>query len=151
MNSNGQPRKEEKPIHLPPPEKTGGSVVDKVVLIIGGAGENGRTLATALAEQGAHIALVYSSQAQHEALDTKHQVEAHDRECLLIPVTPGSNTREFARRVVQRVVDALGRLDVFIDYSSSPAAAARNDRANNDLFPGVGMLVAAMNQMTKQT
>lgn len=151
MISNGQPSNEF-PTPLPPPEESGGSIADKVVLIIGDVSENGRNLAADLAEQGAHVALVYRQQVADEARVTKRQVEAHQRECLLIPATPEDDKRKFARRVVQHVVDTLGRLDIFIDYSSSAASATTQDgRVNRDVFPDVGMLVAAMNQITEQT
>ncbi|MCA9874667.1 MAG: SDR family NAD(P)-dependent oxidoreductase [Anaerolineales bacterium] len=156
MISNGQPSNEF-PAPLPSAEKGRGSIAGKVVLIIGGVGDMGRTLAAELAEQGAHVALVYRRQAAEEAHATKRQVEAHQRECLLIPATPEDDKRKFARRVVKHVVDTLGRLDIFIDYSSAADTgephATNGDEASGsrDVFPGIGMLVAAMNQIAEQT
>jgi len=102
------------------------------------------------------VALVYGQQSEAEAQATKREVEAHERECLLIPSAPDKDARKFARSVVQQVVDELGRLDIFIEYGSpvtvdeSAGEGAANGPKKAPVFPGVGMLVAAMNQISNQ-
>lgn len=132
---------------------SGSALADKVVLIVGGVSENGRTLAADLAEQGAHVALVYRPEAIALAQVAQRQVEAHQRECLLIPLNPAADKRQFAHSVVRQIVDTLGRLDIFIDYSSSAATGDKADGAGarQDVFPGMGMLSAALNQIAEQT
>lgn len=139
-------------------------VRDKVVLIVGGASEDGRTLATELAARGAHIALVYRPQAWRAAEETRRQVEAYARRCLLIPAQPQTDARQFARQVVRQVIATLGGLDVFIDYSSAPAprpslseqattarTAVGRGAENGCLFPSVDMLAAALNELADHT
>jgi cation diffusion facilitator CzcD-associated flavoprotein CzcO len=127
-------------------------IQDKVVLIIGGANESGHTLATDLAEHGAHVALVYQQQALNEAQATKRDVEAQERACLLIPAPLGRTNRQsgwqFAHRVVEAVLGTMGRLDIFIDYSSLVSEGEEKD--GNGRFPPLpelGMLMMAMTQI----
>ncbi len=125
-------------------------IQDKVVLIIGGANETGHLLATDLAEHGAHVALVYRRQASAEAQATKRDVEAQERACLLIPAPNGQSDRQsrwqFARRVVDAVLETLGRLDIFIDYSSL-ANEVEEGNGRYLALPDVGMLLTAMHQI----
>jgi NAD(P)-dependent dehydrogenase (short-subunit alcohol dehydrogenase family) len=84
---------------------------DKVALIIDGT--NGRSLALSLARYGADIAIVFRRAHARQVQMTKKLIETEGRRCLIIPAQ--SFDAAFSKEVVKRTVDALGRLDIFID------------------------------------
>jgi sporulation protein YlmC with PRC-barrel domain len=89
---------------------------DKVVLLFDGTNEGGRSLAVSLAKYGADIALVYRQAHAGLAREMKSLVEAEGRRCLIIQAQTDDET--FSQEVVRQTVNTLGRLDIFIDYSS---------------------------------
>jgi NAD(P)-dependent dehydrogenase (short-subunit alcohol dehydrogenase family) len=129
---------------------------DKVTLIVGGANENGRALAIALAEKGSDIALVYFNGAHEMARKIQVQVEALGRGCLAIAAD--STGRDVSQQIVQKVIEVFGRLDIFITYSAS-GLAALNASANSQagqsnhsmrvrIFPHFCLMKAALEQIT---
>lgn len=91
---------------------------DKVVLLLDATNLSGRSLAVSLAKHGADIALVYRQAHAGQAQKMKNLVKAEGRRCLIIQAQNNDGT--FSREVVQKTINALGRLDIFIDYSSVP-------------------------------
>ena len=116
----------------------------KVVLVIGGDGENGRSLITALAQKGADIVLVYADKLPPDTLNLKELVEDLGQRCLVIAGNPSS--RGFAERTMQQIAMTFGRLDIFIDYSAQDANATPDD---HPIFPNFALMAAALGQMSE--
>jgi uncharacterized protein YrrD len=127
---------------------------DKVALLFDGTNKGGRSLAVSLAKYGADVAIVYrGSNAQHANV-TKKLVEAEGRNCLIIPSQVyGGN---FSRKVVQQAINTLGRLDIFIDFSSLPrddvdqantTDARKKYNDQRDPFTNFEIISAALDRM----
>lgn len=116
----------------------------KVVLVIGGDSENGRSLITALAQKGADIVLVFTDKLPPETLNLKEEVEDLGQRCLIIAGDPSS--KGFAQRAMQQIATTFGRLDVFIDYS---AQDSKDTNVNGQsIFPNFAMMTAALGHMS---
>jgi len=86
-------------------------LTDKVALVTGGTKGIGAATAVALAEQGAHVALV----ARHMDAEAQHvrgQIEQLGRRCLLIAADMGRP--EDATRCVEETVQQLGDVEVLV-------------------------------------
>jgi sporulation protein YlmC with PRC-barrel domain len=128
---------------------------DKVALLFDGAHSGGRSLAVSLAEYGADVAIVYRQAHARNASITKELVEAKGRRCLIIPAQ--GDEESFSRDVVQQTINTLGRLDIFIDYSSLPRedvgadqsgkTEKRDNNGRTDPFTNVEIMSAALDQM----
>lgn len=116
----------------------------KVALVIGGEGENGHSLITALAQKGADIVLVFADKLPPETLELKEQIENLGQRCLVIAGDPSS--KGFAERAIQQIITTFGRLDVFIDYSAQNENSSSRSRA---IFPNLAMMAAALGQMSE--
>jgi hypothetical protein len=116
----------------------------KVILVIGGDGESGRSLVTALAQKGADIVLVYANKLPPNTLYLKEQVESLGQRCLVIAGDPSS--KGFAQQTMQQIAMTFGRLDVFIDYSTHDEDAYPDD---HPIFPNFAMMTAALAQMSE--
>lgn len=125
---------------------------NKVVLLIGGTKVGGPALAASLAERGADVAVVYFDDQHERAERIKQEVEANGQRCLTFAARPENDG--FPEQVISRVVDDLGRLDVFIDYAAFP----QTDGGDEDLslasggitnpFSNFEMMAAALGQLT---
>lgn len=133
---------------------------DKVALLFDGTNTGGRSLAVSLANYGADIAIVYPQAHIMEARMTKKLVEAEGRRCLVIPVRADqANDETFSKEVVRQTINTLGRLDIFIDYSSLPRddvrlpnsagkkMETRDSQDQRDPFTNVEIMSAALDQM----
>ena len=89
---------------------------DKVALLLDGTSTAGHALAMSLAEHGADIAIVYQQTRARRARKVKQAVEAAGRRCFIMPSQTSDET--FAKKVIQQTINKLGRLDIFVDYSS---------------------------------
>ena len=134
---------------------SGATLEDKVAMLFDGSDDDGRSLALSLASYGADIALVYREGEKKHARETKRLVEAEGRRCLIMPHQEGNI---FSRDMIRQTTGALGRLDIFIDNSSSPAeisgaAGAGGDTQKNGGFEYTGpfsnieMMSAALDQL----
>jgi NAD(P)-dependent dehydrogenase (short-subunit alcohol dehydrogenase family) len=119
----------------------------KVVLVVGGYGENGRALITTLAQKGADVVLVYSNQLPPESWELKEEVESLGQQCLVIAGDPSS--KGFAERTMQQIMETFGRLDVFIDYSAQNEAQNEASSKSHPIFPNFAMMAAALGQMSE--
>jgi NAD(P)-dependent dehydrogenase (short-subunit alcohol dehydrogenase family) len=84
----------------------------KTVLVTGAAKRIGRTLALALAERGADVAITYLA-SQIEAEETVHALAAHDVDALAIRCD--LRNPEDIEQAVSGVVNDLGRIDLLIN------------------------------------
>lgn len=129
---------------------------NKVAMLFDGTHSGGRALALSLAEYGADVAIVYREAHARNAHVTKELVEAKGRRCLIIPAQV--NDESLSSDVVQQTINTLGRLDIFIDYSSLPKddvesanrddnIKKRDDNGRTDPFTNVEIMSAALDQM----
>ncbi|PVZ09086.1 SDR family oxidoreductase [Actinomycetospora cinnamomea] len=87
-------------------------------LITGGDSGIGRAVAIAFAEEGADVALSYLSESREDgdATHTQSLVEAKGRRCVRVPGDIAD--RDHCRRMVERVVDELGGLDIVVNNAA---------------------------------
>jgi hypothetical protein len=129
----------------------------KVALIVGGATENGQALAVAFADRGIDIALVYFNSAHELAVDILEQIEQRGQRCLLIPgqALDGEVERGFAREAMVQIIDAFGRLDIFINFSAHDFPLGRlvkpeqktAESVRSRIFPHFNMMKAALEEI----
>lgn len=92
-----------------------GRLQDKVAVITGGDSGIGRAVALAYAREGADVLVSYLS--EHEDADeTKRLVEAAGRRCELVPGDIAEPAH--CRAIVQKAVDAFGRVDVLVNNAA---------------------------------
>jgi len=92
-----------------------GKLAGKVALITGGDSGIGKAVAIVYAKEGADVAIVYLNE-HGDAEETKRQVEAEGRRCLLVAGDAGDEG--FCRAAVERTVSELGRLDILVNNAA---------------------------------
>jgi NAD(P)-dependent dehydrogenase (short-subunit alcohol dehydrogenase family) len=92
-----------------------GRLKDRVALITGGDSGIGRAVAIAYAREGADVLCSYWTEDE-DAAETKRLVEDAGRRCITVPGDIGD--REHCRRLVERAVGELGRLDVLVNNAA---------------------------------
>jgi NAD(P)-dependent dehydrogenase (short-subunit alcohol dehydrogenase family) len=111
LQADMNPRPEaESPTYLP-----AGKLKGKVAIVTGGDSGIGRSVSIAYAKEGADVAVVYLNE-DVDAQETKKQIEAEGRKCLLIGGDIGDP--EFCKKVVDQTVSALGRLDILVNNAA---------------------------------
>ena len=93
----------------------------KTVLVTGAAKRIGRSIALALAERGADIAITYLA-SQTEAEETVHALAAHDVDALAIRCD--LRNPEDIEQTVAAVVNDLGRIDLLVNNAGIFASEA---------------------------
>ncbi|MBV8737508.1 MAG: SDR family oxidoreductase [Alphaproteobacteria bacterium] len=88
---------------------------DKKVLITGGDSGIGRAVALAFAREGADLLVSYLNEDE-DAHETKRLVEEAGRQCVLMPGDIAN--AEHCRKLVEKSVDAFGRIDVLINNAA---------------------------------
>jgi enoyl-[acyl-carrier-protein] reductase (NADH) len=88
----------------------------KVVLLFQDTRSGGWSLAESLARLGADVAVVYQHSDAEKARDTKRRIETEQRKCLILPVRVLDKAS--STEAVRQTIEVLGRLDLFIDFSS---------------------------------
>lgn len=91
-------------------------------MIFDGANRDVRSLALSLARYGADIAIGYRKASAGHAQETEKLVRAEGRRCLIMPAE--IDNKDLAKQAIRLTIGKLGRLDIFIDYSSSSEAAS---------------------------
>jgi NAD(P)-dependent dehydrogenase (short-subunit alcohol dehydrogenase family) len=95
---------------------------DKIALITGGDSGIGRAVAIAFAREGADIALVYRDESEtQDAEDTLRWVTDAGRRGLALRADVGSDSE--CQRIVSRVVEQLGRIDVLVNNAAQQGKA----------------------------
>ena len=98
-----------------PQHRGSGKLHGKVALITGGDSGIGRAVAIAFAKEGADVAINYLEE-DRDATETRWMVEEHGRKCVLLPGDIGDE--KVARRLVDRTVKELGKLDILVNNAS---------------------------------
>lgn len=92
-----------------------GKLEGKVALVTGGDSGIGRAVCIAFAKEGADVACLYLDE-HDDAQETRRHVEAAGRRCFTIAGDVGSEA--FCRDSVEKVVHALGRLDILVNNAA---------------------------------
>lgn len=92
--------------------KPSGKLNGKVALITGGDSGIGRSVSVHFAEEGANIAIVYLDE-DVDAEETKVQVEAAGRRCLLIK--GDVKDADFCKDAVEKTVNEYGKLNILVN------------------------------------
>jgi NAD(P)-dependent dehydrogenase (short-subunit alcohol dehydrogenase family) len=101
----------------------------KRALVTGGDSGIGRATAISFAKEGADVAISYLPEEQADAEETRKQVEAAGRTCVLCPTD--QRTEEANVTLAQQAVDGLGGVDVLV---SNAAYQMTHDTIED--FPG---------------
>lgn len=88
----------------------------KTALITGGDSGIGRAVAIAFAREGADVAISYLPQEEKDAQETRRWVEEAGRRALT--VEGDIQDQKHCRKMVERVVDEQGRLDLLINNAA---------------------------------
>ncbi|MFC5402859.1 SDR family oxidoreductase [Cohnella soli] len=95
--------------------KPAGKLSGKVAIVTGGDSGIGRAVSIAFAKEGADVAIVYLNE-DADAEETKKQIEAEGRRCLLLSGDIGM--AEFCKQVVSRTIAEFGRLDTVVNNAA---------------------------------
>lgn len=119
QHQNRQPglEKDMKPVpeSESPTYRPAGKLTGKTALISGGDSGIGRAVAITFAKEGADVAILYLNE-DVDAQDTKKEIEAEGRRCLLIGGDIGDPVH--CRRAVEETVQTLGRLDILVNNAA---------------------------------
>jgi len=129
QHQNRQPGIEQNMSPIPQSEspvyKPAGKLTGKVALVSGGDSGIGRAISIAYAKEGADVAIVYLNE-DIDAEETKKQVEAEGRRCLLLRGDIGDTL--FCKKAVTQAVSDLGRLDVLVNNAGEQHPQDKIDR-----------------------
>jgi NAD(P)-dependent dehydrogenase (short-subunit alcohol dehydrogenase family) len=100
----------ESPVYLP-----AGKLRGKVAIISGGDSGIGRAVSILYAKEGANVAVIYLNE-QADAEETKKQVEAEGRQCLLLSGDIGDP--EFCKQAVEKTVSTFSHLDIVVNNAA---------------------------------
>jgi NAD(P)-dependent dehydrogenase (short-subunit alcohol dehydrogenase family) len=105
-----------RPRYESPQYQGSGKLAGRVALITGGDSGIGRAVAVIYAREGADVAIVYLSDEEVDAQETKHAVEAEGRRCLLLPGDVSNSA--FCDAAVDQAAATLGRLDILVNNAA---------------------------------
>ncbi|MPV35734.1 SDR family oxidoreductase [Georgenia subflava] len=88
-------------------------LVGKKALVTGGDSGIGRATAIAFAKEGADVAIAYLPQEQDDAEETRKQVEAAGRTCVLCPTD--QRTEQANIDLAKAAVEGLGGVDILVN------------------------------------
>jgi NAD(P)-dependent dehydrogenase (short-subunit alcohol dehydrogenase family) len=100
----------ESPVYLP-----AGKLRGKVAIVSGGDSGIGRAVSILYAKEGADVAIIYLNE-QVDAEETKKQVEAEGRQCLLLSGDIGDP--EFCKQAVEKTVSTFSHLDIVVNNAA---------------------------------
>jgi NAD(P)-dependent dehydrogenase (short-subunit alcohol dehydrogenase family) len=100
----------ESPVYLP-----AGKLRGKVAIVSGGDSGIGRAVSILYAKEGADVAVIYLNE-QVDAEETKKQVEAEGRQCLLLSGDIGDP--EFCKQAVEKTVSTFSHLDIVVNNAA---------------------------------
>ncbi|AXA91223.1 SDR family oxidoreductase [Massilia sp. YMA4] len=105
-----------KPQFMAPGYKGSGKLEGMSAIVTGGDSGIGRAVAVLYAREGADVALVYLTDEQEDAVETKRCIEAEGRRCILIP----GDVREpqFCKHAVEETLQAFGKIDILVNNAA---------------------------------
>lgn len=109
QNMNPLPEAES-PVYRP-----AGKLMGKVAIVSGGDSGIGRSVSIVYAKEGADVAVLYLNE-DVDAEETKRQIEAEGRRCILIRGDIGDPA--FCKQAVEQTVSNLGRLDIVVNNAA---------------------------------
>ncbi len=112
LESNIRPR----PRYKAPEYRGAGKLDGLAAIITGGDSGIGRAVSVLFAREGADVAIVYLPVEEPDAQTTKAAVEAEGRRALLVPGDVQQSG--FCVEVVERTLDAFGRLDIVVNNAA---------------------------------
>src|SRR5256885_576644 len=112
--------------------KAAGKLDGKVALVTGGDSGIGRAVAYFFAREGADVAIVYLSEEQRDAEETKRAIESVGKRCLLIPgdVTDSS----FCNSAVDQTRKQFGRFDILVNNAAFQQHQASIEDISDEQF-----------------
>lgn len=137
------------------PETPAVPLEGRVVLLIGGTRSRDRQLIRSLAARGADIVLVCLQEINGPVRQLQREVGAYGRRCLII--TGLLMNERFARQVIDQVLHTFGRIDIFLDLSTTSthgAAWHKYGGLNTEsgaILPNPNILSLALSQMLQQS
>jgi NAD(P)-dependent dehydrogenase (short-subunit alcohol dehydrogenase family) len=131
LESDMHPR----PRHKAPEYKAAGKLSGRVALITGGDSGIGRAVAVLYAREGADIAIVYLPEEEQDAQETRREVEAQGRRCLLLP--GDLCDADFCKECVEKTVRHYGALNILVSNAAYLASQNSLDDLNFEEFDRV--------------
>jgi NAD(P)-dependent dehydrogenase (short-subunit alcohol dehydrogenase family) len=121
-----------KPQFMAPDYCGSGKLAGMAAVITGGDSGIGRAVAVLYAREGADVALVYLSDEQQDAVETKQYVEAEGQRCILIP----GDVRDpaFCRHAIDEVLQAFGRIDILVNNAAFQEHAGALEELSEERF-----------------
>jgi NAD(P)-dependent dehydrogenase (short-subunit alcohol dehydrogenase family) len=112
--------------------KAAGKLEGKAALVTGGDSGIGRAVAYFFAREGADVAIVYLSEEQRDAEETKRAIESVGRRCVLIPgdVTDSA----FCDDAVEQTHTQLGRFDILVNNAAFQQHQASIEDISDEQF-----------------
>jgi NAD(P)-dependent dehydrogenase (short-subunit alcohol dehydrogenase family) len=105
-----------RPDHGEESYKGSGKLEGRAAVITGGDSGIGRAVAIAFAREGADVLLAYLPEEEEDARETARWVERAGRRAVLVPGDIADQAH--CRRVVERAVSELGRLDILVNNAA---------------------------------
>jgi len=87
----------------------------KVAIITGGDSGIGRAVAVAFAREGADIVIAFKNERK-DAADTRKEIEAAGRTCVLIPGDIGNE--KHCNQIVKQTIRELGKMDIIVNNAA---------------------------------
>lgn len=106
-----------------------GRLQDKVAIITGGDSGIGRAVALAYAREGADVLVSYLSEDE-DARETQRLVEEAGRRCEVVPGDLADPAH--CRAIVQKTIDAFGRIDVLVNNAAYQMSYTSLDEIPDD-------------------
>ena len=104
-----------RPVAEDPAYRGCNKLTGRAALVTGGDSGIGRAVAIAYAKEGADVSIVYLNE-HDDAEETRRQVEAEGRRCVLIAGDVGDES--FCQQAVERTVRELGKLDILVNNAA---------------------------------
>ncbi len=103
------------PMYDAPFYKGSEKLKDKVAVITGGDSGIGRSVAVLFAREGADVVVMHLDE-EADAKETKKQVEAEGRKCLII--SGDVSDQKFCRQAIKKAVKEFGKLDILVNNAA---------------------------------
>lgn len=104
-----------RPIYNNPAYIGSSKLNNKVALITGGDSGIGRAVSIAFAKEGANIVIVYLNETS-DATETKNEIEAIGRRCLLIPGDLQDDN--FCKSTIETTIQTFAKLDILVNNAA---------------------------------